>query len=323
VSNVEKPQFKKGLGRGLNSLLDTGAHVQQKSNAINSLAPTAPPVVLREANTLPSEARVWSIPIEKIRAHANQPRTSFEQPQLLELADSIKSKGIIQPLIVTKKGDMFELIAGERRWRAAQMAGLHEVPVIIRTANDQEVLELALIENIQRADLNPIEEAKAYNDLSERYHLSHSEIAEKVGKDRATITNALRLLGLEESAQKMLIAGEISTGHAKVLLGLDNRASQKKWAEAVADKKMSVRALEKVLQMEKGRNPLNGEAKASNTARATQAMVESVEKELRQLLATKVAIDYSEPGKGKISLYFYTSEQMNEMIDGLRDAWQR
>jgi ParB family chromosome partitioning protein len=209
-------------------------------------APAAAPVASIPA--VPNHLRIWQIPIEKIDANPNQPRRHFEKEALDELALSILEKGIIQPILVRKAGpDKFEIIAGERRWRASQLAGLHEIPSIIKDSDEREVLELALIENIQRENLNVIEEAEAYDMLIKKYDLTQQDMADKVGKDRATIANVLRLLQLQPEVRKMVSANELSLGQAKVLLGVGEPKTQIKLAKKTKDESLSVRALEKLV----------------------------------------------------------------------------
>ena len=232
-------------------------------------APVAAPVVAAvpaAAPAVPNHLRIWQVPIEKIEANPNQPRQIFATEPLQELANSIHEKGIIQPLLLRKKGEGFEIIAGERRWRAAQMAGLKEVPALVKEHEDQEVLELALIENIQRENLNPIEEAEAYDFLIKKYNLTQQGLAQKVGKDRATVANLLRLLQLQPGVRQMVSKNELSLGQAKVLLSITDGKRQQALAEKAHKETLSVRALEKLLAKPKARCG-GTDAKTTNCAR--------------------------------------------------------
>ncbi|MGE3759552.1 MAG: ParB/RepB/Spo0J family partition protein, partial [Pseudobdellovibrionaceae bacterium] len=240
MQNTETGAKKKGLGRGLGSLLgDNASYAQQtvssapapKPTINNIIPPVAPPVatvVAPQASNVKDDQRIWMIPVEKISPNEFQPRQTFDKEKLEELARSIKEKGILQPISARKsKNGTFEIIAGERRWRAAQIAGMHEVPVIIRESSNQDSLELAIIENVQRADLDPIEEAEAFQKLGADFHLTQQQIADKVGKERATVANALRLLLLPQEIKEMVRTSMVSAGHAKVLLGLNDSTQQK------------------------------------------------------------------------------------------------
>lgn len=331
MSNQEKNNApKKGLGRGLNSLLGESKtekdlrsaqaiEVPKKdTNKDQQQVSTSKSKIEQELSIGTIESRVWSIPIEKLEPNRDQPREDFNKESLQELASSIKSKGILQPIIVRQQGEKFQIIAGERRWRAAQLANLHEVPAIVRTSGDQDTLELALIENIQRSDLNPIEEARAFCELSTKYSLSHSEIADKVGKERATVTNALRLLGLPEDVQALVYSRTLSIGHAKVLLGLEGKAEQAQLAKEVIEKKMSVRALEKAVdKVRKGIPQDVSESALDREAQVMERLIYGIEQELQKALSTKVSVEYKK-SKGKVSVYFYTDDQLTEIAERLK-----
>lgn len=338
----------KGLGRGLGSLLGNtgeGAFSKTTPAAENALAalkenlssqedvaikegfvesalahPTKPVETRAEppAPVVPPHMRIWNIAIEKIFPNPNQPRQVFDKEPLEELAMSIMEKGIIQPLLVRKsEDDTFEIIAGERRWRAAQIAGLKEVPALIKDSTEQEVLELALIENIQRENLNPIEESEAYDFLMKKYNLTQQELANKVGKDRATVANMLRLLQLQPGVRQMVSRGELSMGQAKVLLSLPDLKAQEKMAEKAKNLNLSVRALEKMVAAAK--NPLSA---SSVTEDLPSKMARALGEELQKLLGSKVQLDY-EKGKGKIIINFYSDQELNQIADTLRDSWRR
>ena len=330
----KNPAKNKGLGRGLGSLLggEEGAFAkstpaaEQSLKALTEKFPGRQESALKEgfvekpvlaAPTVPAHLRLWQIPIEKIEPNPNQPRQIFNQEALQELANSILEKGIIQPLLVRKKGaDQFEIIAGERRWRAAQMAGLKDVPAVLKESEGQEVLELALIENIQRENLNVIEEAEAYDFLIQKYNLTQQDLAQKVGKDRATVANVLRLLRLAPKVREMVSSGGVSLGHAKILLTVPEADRQEALAKKVQKDTLSVRALERLIAKAK-------ESPGANLDLVSDARTSSARnlgEELQKLVGSKVILDYSE-GKGKIAIHFYSDQELNQIADRLRSAW--
>ncbi len=327
----------KGLGRGLGSLLggsDEGAFSKttEPSKAVEALTAkmesrepalkegfVEPTELTQSAPRVPDHARIWQVAIEKLNPNPNQPRQNFEKAPLDELALSIMEKGVIQPILARKSSDgEFEIIAGERRWRAAQLAGLKEVPVILKESQDQEVLELALIENIQRENLNPVEEAEAYDYLIKKYHLTQNELAQKVGKERATVTNILRILQLEPGVRQMVSRGEISLGQAKVLLSLPDASAQSRLAEKARSESLSVRALEKLVARAKLAKDEGSEKRLD--ARAKAAL--EVGEELQKLIGSKVNVDY-DAGKGKITIHFYSDDELNQIVDTIRDSWRK
>lgn len=247
-------------------------------------------------------------PIDEITPSKVQPRKDFNEEQLKELADSIREKGIIEPLIVRRSENGYELIAGERRWRAARLAGLKEVPVVVRDATEEESLELAIIENIQRADLNPIEEALAYKSLMERFSLSQDDTAKKVGKERATVANYLRLLKLAPEVKDELQKGAISMGHAKVLLSLDSHASQRELCRKIIQKGLSVRETEEAVK-KGGHKDKTHHKKAGHQ--------KSVEDELRAIFGTKVLVKENK-GKGRFEIEFYSYEELERILEMMR-----
>jgi len=307
--NDETPNKKKSLGRGIGSLLGgvnegIGYQLGQANDVKN-----------QPVDTTPEKLRIWNIDIEKLAPSPFQPRQEFDKEKINELAKSIKEKGILQPIVARKQGSRFEIIAGERRWRAAQVAGLHTVPIIIKEYDDLETLELALIENIQREDLNPIEEAEAYQKLSIQFELSQQQIADKVGKDRATVANSMRLLNLGYDVRDLLKSKEITTGHAKVLLGVSDEKLQKKLAMRCAKDKLSVRKLETLIKQKQDEadGQQNDEIKSDVSIQAYQALTDSLQKKL----STKVKIEYSSGGRGSLSIQFYQLEQLNEIAERL------
>lgn len=325
-----KPTKKSSLGRGLGSLLggEEGAFPKSTdsmstSEIIGRALPAQENTALKEgfietpvqpaAPNIPESQRIWQIPIEKLKPNPNQPRQVFDKEPLDELAASIREKGIIQPLLARKMPDgNFEIIAGERRWRASQMADLKEVPVILKDTNERETLELALIENIQRQDLNPIEEAEAYDFLLKNHNLTQQELAVRVGKERATVTNVLRLLNLSPEVRLMVSIGEISLGQAKVLLSIQDEDVQIDLADRVKKENLSVRALEKIVA--KIKDGPKKEEKPKNIHVAT------LREELQKIIGSKVDLEYNE-GKGKIGIHFYSDAELNEIAERIREAW--
>ena len=261
----------KGLGKGLDSMIPPKrtARAQAQDSAANKNANKSGEVILK---------------INDVEPNKNQPRRTFNEDSLIELSESIKQHGIVQPLVVAKQKDYYEIIAGERRWRAAKIAGLKEVPVIIKDYSPQEIMEVALIENIQREDLNPIEEAKAYKNLIDEYNLKQDQVAEKVSKSRTAVTNALRLLKLDDRVQEMLINENISSGHARALLGLDDAEKQYNIATQIFDEKLSVRETEKLVkQINRPEQPPKPKKELKN-----DFVYRDIEEKLKEKIGTKV-----------------------------------
>ena len=286
---------KRGLGRGLNALINTGSDTENN----------------KENTKENHEYKEVFINISLVEPNRNQPRKEFDKESLSELANSIKQYGILQPIIVQKNGDMYEIIAGERRWRAAKEAGLTEVPVIIRDYDKQKVMEISIIENIQREDLNPIEEAMAYQSLMEEYGLKHDELAEKVSKNRSTITNSMRLLKLSKNIQQMLIDGRISTGHAKVLLSIEDINEQEKIAQELIDKSLSVRELEKLVK--KYTKPRK--KKDNKDDKDYSLFYREYEDRLKDILGTKVQINTKDKNKGRIEIDYYSAAELERIVE--------
>ena len=249
--------------------------------------------------------------ISSVEPNRSQPRKHFDEDALLELAESIKQYGVLQPLLVSDKKGYYEIIAGERRWRAAKIAGLKEIPVIVKEFTEQEVVEISLIENIQREDLNPIEEAMAYKRLLDEFHLKQDEIAERVAKSRTAVTNSMRLLKLDEKVQQMLIDEMISAGHARAILALPDKEKQASVAARVFDEKMSVRETEKLVKtlMEPPREK-NAE---KNTTE--DAVYESLEEKMKAIMGTKVVINRRKNNKGKIEIEYYSRDELERIIE--------
>ena len=313
---------KRGLGKGLNTLFssDDSDNTEKKDSKKRVSTAKEQPVkekeVIKEVvKEVPAEQR---IKISDIEPNVLQPRKEFNEDALAELADSIKKYGIIEPIVVTKKGKMFEIIAGERRWRAARLAGLKEVPVIIREYTDKERMEVALIENLQREDLNPIEEALAYQSLIDEYNLKQDEVAERVSKSRSTITNALRLLKLSDKVQQMIVDDMISSGHARCLLAIEDADVQYETALTIFDEGLSVRDSEKLV---KGvNNILNGKEidkdgkEVTNTKdTAMEAVLAELAENLKTTLGSKVVIK-SKGKKGKIEIEYVSSDDLERIV---------
>ena len=290
----------KGLGKGLGSLLGDVADL----NNIKEV----PPITEDE---LKNEQMVKTRLIEPNR---NQPRKDFNEEALQELADSIRTYGVIQPLIVTKRDDHYQIIAGERRWRAAKLAGLREIPVIIKEYTDEEIDEISLIENIQREDLNPVEEAAAYERLLKEYGLTQEELSERVSKSRTAITNSLRLLRLPEAVQEMLRDGKISTGHAKVLLSLDSPEKQEAAARTVVDEGLSVRDTEKLVKNFDKAAPAPKKPKDLKSQLAYQ----EAEDQLKALLKSQVRIRRKKENTGRIEIEYYSLEELERIMSHIR-----
>lgn len=302
---------KPALGRGLGALL--GGNPIAKPPQAPAPAPTLVPAASSEPD---SRERVQRVPLDRIQASPFQPRKEFAAEALQELSDSIKEQGIVQPLIVREAGGRLELIAGERRWRAAQLAGLREVPVIVRQADDRAVLELALIENLQRENLNPMEEAQGYAQLIAQFDLKQEEVALKVGKSRASVANGLRLLKLPAALQADLRENRLSVGHAKVLLGLATEKLQKQAAERIIHEGLNVRQTEALVAVLHARE--NG-ALARPAAKITpirDTHVADLENRVREKLGTKVQLRYAQ-GKGSLEISFFSDAELERVLEAL------
>lgn len=246
--------------------------------------------------------------INKVEPNHEQPRRHFEEDSLLELADSIKQFGVLQPLIVQKRNDYYEIIAGERRWRAAKMAGIKEIPVIIKEYTKREAVEIALIENIQRENLNPIEEAMAFKRLLTEFLLKQDEVAERVSKSRTTVTNSMRLLKLDERVQQMIVDDMISTGHARTLLAIENHEEQYNLANKIFDEKLSVRETEKLIKELK--NPKKEKKVVEN-----DFIYKDLEERMKTVMGTKVHVNPKKKGKGKIEIEYYSDEELERIFE--------
>ena len=264
--------------------------------------------VKEDKNTI-SKTGETILKINEVEPNKKQPRKFFNEEALQELSDSIKQHGIVQPLVVAKKDDYFEIIAGERRWRAAKLAGLKEVPVVIKDYSPQEIMEVALIENIQREDLNPVEEAKAYQNLIKEYNLKQEEVAERVSKSRSAITNSLRLLKLSDDVLTLLMEEEISSGHARALLGLEDSEKQLEIAEKIAKDYLSVREVEKLVKN------INQPAKKTKKKElSNDFLYHDMEEKVKLKTGTKVRINRKSENKGKIEIEYYSQDDLEKIL---------
>ena len=288
---------KHGLGKGLDSLIPDIAGTEENEEA---------PKAEKGAETL--------VDINKVEPNREQPRKIFNEDALQELSESIKQYGIIQPLLVQKKDDYYEIIAGERRWRAAKKAGLKKVPVIVRDLSEQEIVEISLIENIQREDLNPIEEALAYKRLLEDFDLKQDEVAEKVSKSRAAVTNSLRLLKLDKRVQQMLVDEMITPGHARAILNIEDPDQQYEFAQRIFDEKMSVREVEKEIKRLNNKKPETEKKEEPQTDESLLNQLRSIEEQLKQKTGTKVQITPKNRESGKIEIDYFSNEEFEKIM---------
>ena len=304
------------LGKGLDSLIPQGKNIQSSEKTVlkNRTEKTEQkPEVIEKVVEKIVEKVVQSeqmVKLSKIEPNREQPRKNFEEDSLLELADSIKQFGVIQPLIVQKKDDYYEIIAGERRWRAAKLAGIKEVPVIIKEYTKQEAVEIALIENIQRENLNPIEEAHAYKRLLTEFSLKQDEVAERVSKSRTAVTNSMRLLKLNEKVQQMVVDEMISTGHARALLAIEDQEEQVALATKIFDEKLSVRETENLIRLLK-----NPKQKKEKKEIENSFVYKDLEEKIKSVMGTKVSINQKAKGKGKIEIEYYSDKELERIFD--------
>jgi len=288
---------KKGLGKGLDALI-----------------PSSP--IIAKANTIGTKEDVFKGPetivkITKIEPNREQPRKNFDEDALVELSESIKQFGLLQPIIVQERKDYYEIIAGERRWRAAKLAGLKEVPVIIKNLTEQEIVEISLIENIQRENLNPIEEALAYKKLLNEFNLKQDEVAERVSKSRTAVTNSMRLLKLSDDVQQMVIDEMISTGHARALLAIEDHELQYMYAQKIFDEKLSVRDVEKLVKnINKPEKP-----KKEKPEKNIDFIYQDIEEKLKTDFGTKVSVIPKSNGSGKIEIEFYSHDELDRILE--------
>lgn len=305
---------KSGLGKGLDSLIPSGGSKVKKTTALkeNDNPEVVEKIVEKVVEKVVEKPVELKMKINDVEPNREQPRKKFDEDALVELSESIKQFGILQPLLVAKKDDYYEIIAGERRWRAAKLAGLKEIPVIIKDFSDQEIVEISLIENIQRENLNPIEEALAYRRLMEEFHLKQDEIAERVSKSRTAVTNSIRLLKLDERVQKMVIDEMLSTGHVRALLAIEDKEFQYSIAQRIFDEKMSVRETEKLVkEIQNPKSP----AKKKQTDQQLQIVYQQLEEKIKSIIGTKVAIKYANKDKGKIEIEYYSQAELERIVE--------
>ena len=294
------PIKKKGLGKGLDSLIPDNKSMKSVTSE----------KTVESKEDAAAKSGVQVMKINEVEPNRDQPRKNFDEDALLELSDSIKQFGVLQPLLVRKRKDYYEIIAGERRWRAAKLAGVKEVPVIEKEYTDQEILEIGLIENIQRENLNPIEEAIAYKRLLEEFNLKQDEVAERVSKSRTAVTNSMRLLKLSDKVQQMIIDDMISTGHARALLAIDDPELQYTLANKIFDEKLSVRETEKLVKEIK--NPKKPKEKKPV---ANSFIYQDLEEKMKSVFGTKVSIASKGKGKGKIEIEYYSDDESEHLFD--------
>lgn len=289
----------RGLGKGLDALIPSTIEVKNEKVKVDNSV---------------EESSDKLVKITMVEPNREQPRKNFDEDSLLELAESIKQFGLLQPILVQDKGTYYEIIAGERRWRAAKLAGLKEVPVIIRNLTEQEIVEISLIENIQREDLNPIEEALAYKRLLTEFNLKQDEVAERVSKSRTAVTNSIRLLKLCDEVQQMIIDDMITTGHARALISIEDPEKQYMIAQKIFDEKLSVRDVEKLM---KDLNKPVKENKIPKKDEKLEIIYGEIEEKIKQSLSTKVAISSKGNGSGKIEIEFYSHDDLEKITDKL------
>lgn len=328
--------MRSALGRGLGALISQpvvsissvkAAKAEASGESISNsdgsaartleVAPIAP-----EPHVTPDGDRILFVPVTSIHPNPAQPRKTFVEQDLVELADSIKNMGVLQPVIVRPRrdGDGYEVVAGERRWRASQRAGLDSVPVIVKELSDWETLEIALVENVQRADLNPIEEAQAYQRLMDHYSLSQEDVADRIGKERATIANYLRLLKLAPEVQKFVQEGKVTFGHAKAILSVKDAAAQVSLAKKVVEEGLSVRAIEALASTAavldgQQRPALRGQAVGIAGSRSISLAFPDVVERLRRALGTKVLIRHQKTGRGRIEIEYFSEEELDRLVE--------
>ena len=300
----KKGGLGRGLGRGLDAMISDSSKPRQEEKKIEKSA-------AKEQGGDPKD-KVIMVKIAQVEPSRKQPRKQFDEDALLELAESIKQFGVLQPLLVQKKEDYYEIIAGERRWRASKLAGIKEIPVMVKDFSDQEAVEISLIENIQRENLNPIEEAAAYKRLMEEFHLKQDTIAERVSKSRTAVTNSMRLLKLDERVQQMLIDEMLTTGHARALLAIEDKDTQHAAAVKVFDEKLSVRETEKLVK--EILNPHQKETEKEKD-RAQDLVYEQLEEKIKGIIGSKVAIRRKSKDKGRIEIAYYSQEELERIVE--------
>ena len=302
---------KKGLGKGLGAIFGEDVVKENKEETEKKAKAKAE---AKAAEEIDEKGRILMLKLDLVQPNKEQPRKTFDEEKISELAESIKQYGVLQPLLVQKNGSFYEIIAGERRWRAAKEAGLKEVPAVLKEYSKQEAMEISLIENVQRADLNPIEEALGYRQLIDEFGLTQEEIAVRVAKSRVAITNTMRLLKLDEQIQNMLIQGVITSGHARALLSLEDTMMQLKAAKEILDKKLSVRETERLVK--RMQKEASGEKKEEKKPDETLALIyQNLEDRMKSVMGTKVSIHNKDKNKGRIEIEYYSEAELERIVE--------
>lgn len=302
---------KKGLGKGLGAIFGEDVVKDNKEETEKKAKAKAE---AKAAEEMDEKGRILMLKLDLVQPNKEQPRKTFDEEKINELAESIKNYGVLQPLLVQKNDSFYEIIAGERRWRAAKAAGLKEVPAVLKEYSKQEAMEISLIENVQRADLNPIEEALGYRQLIDEFGLTQEEIAVRVAKSRTAITNTMRLLKLDEQIQNMLVQGVITSGHARALLSLEDAQMQLKAAKEILDKKLSVRETERLVK--RLQKEASGEKKEEKKKDETLALIyRDLEDRMKSVMGTKVSIHNKDKNKGRIEIEYYSEAELERIVE--------
>ena len=302
---------KKGLGKGLGAIFGEDVVKENKEETEKKAKAKAE---AKAAEEMDEKGRILMLKLDLVQPNKEQPRKTFDEEKINELAESIKNYGVLQPLLVQKNDSFYEIIAGERRWRAAKAAGLKEVPAVLKEYSKQEAMEISLIENVQRADLNPIEEALGYRQLIDEFGLTQEEIAVRVAKSRTAITNTMRLLKLDEQIQNMLVQGVITSGHARALLSLEDAQMQLKAAKEILDKKLSVRETERLVK--RLQKEASGEKKEEKKKDETLALIyQNLEDRMKSVMGTKVSIHNKDKNKGRIEIEYYSEAELERIVE--------
>ena len=300
---------KKGLGKGLGAIFGEDVVKENKEETEKKAKAEA-----KAAEEMDEKGRILMLKLDLVQPNKEQPRKTFDEEKINELAESIKNYGVLQPLLVQKNDSFYEIIAGERRWRAAKAAGLKEVPAVLKEYSKQEAMEISLIENVQRADLNPIEEELGYRQLIDEFGLTQEEIAVRVAKSRTAITNTMRLLKLDEQIQNMLVQGVITSGHARALLSLEDTQMQLKAAKEILDKKLSVRETERLVK--RLQKEASGEKKEEKKKDETLALIyQDLEDRMKSVMGTKVSIHNKDKNKGRIEIEYYSEAELERIVE--------
>lgn len=300
---------KKGLGKGLGAIFGEDVVKENKEETEKKAKAEA-----KAAEEMDEKGRILMLKLDLVQPNKEQPRKTFDEEKINELAESIKNYGVLQPLLVQKNDSFYEIIAGERRWRAAKAAGLKEVPAVLKEYSKQEAMEISLIENVQRADLNPIEEALGYRQLIDEFGLTQEEIAVRVAKSRTAITNTMRLLKLDEQIQNMLVQGVITSGHARALLSLEDTQMQLKAAKEILDKKLSVRETERLVK--RLQKEASGEKKEEKKKDETLALIyQDLEDRMKSVMGTKISIHNKDKNKGRIEIEYYSEAELERIVE--------